>query len=94
VSPLDRFQALTFCLEAAVRENRITELPSLLEARAKMIEEMLASGEPVDGQRLASLREVEQRLMRDLQARRNATLERLNTLRMGKRARKTYSRAA
>ena len=93
MSPLDRFQTLTLCLEDAVRENRISELPSLLEARAKTVQEILDSSDPVSSERLAALREVEMRLMRDLQTRRNATLERLNSLRMGKQARKTYRAA-
>jgi hypothetical protein len=94
LSPLERFRALTLCMEEAVRENRVIELGPLLEARAKVVQEMLASPDPIGIDQLTSLQTVEQRLMADLQRKRNATLERLSALTKGKRARKAYTKVA
>lgn len=77
-----------------MRENRIVELAPLIEARGKVVRELLAAEQSIGADDLLRLREIEDRLMAGLQAKRNATLERLNSLSKAKRARRTYSKAA
>jgi hypothetical protein len=93
LSPLDRYFALTLCMEVAIKENRFQEVPSLIEARSKIIGELAASGQGLPEDRLATIKDAETRLMAGLKARRNATLERLSQLRSVKNARNTYSRS-
>ncbi len=74
-----------------MRENRLSEIPSLLEARGQLVDELLGSGISYEEDRLTRLRELEADLMQKLTARRNAALERLSALKTGKQARRAYS---
>ena len=91
MSPLEKIQALTLCLDEAVRENRFVEIRPLLDARRSAIDEMLDTGQAIGEDRLVKLKELETDLMHKLTARRNAALERLNALKVGNQARRAYS---
>ncbi len=91
MSPLERIQALTLCLDQALKDNRLSEIPCLLEARGQAVNELLESGLEQSDDRVQKLRELETELMNNLRSRRNAALERLSSLKAGKQARRAYS---
>ncbi len=91
MSPLDRVHALTLCIEDALKANRLDEIPTLLDARGQMIDEMVRAGKPLNEEKLTQIRELEAELVQKMRVRRNAALERLNGLRTAKRARQAYT---
>jgi hypothetical protein len=90
-SLLDRYYAITLCIEQAVKENRTAEIAPLVEARGEIVKELAALHQEVPEERWAAFQEAEERLMAALRGRRNATLERLTKLRASKSLRSTYS---
>ena len=90
MSPLERIEALSLVLEQSLQKNRFHEIPALLEARAKAIEQLATGDGPIGGDRLSSILELQRQLEERFAVRRAAALERLAALQSGKKARRAY----